>query len=336
MDISRYLAELIRNCEEVVVPGFGTFLKEEIPARYDRKSKTFFPPTEKIGFKSAHRTDDTLLHYIALQEEAPLKTIQDALEEYVSNLNELLHSTESIKIDALGTFAHTKNGFSFIADIQLASTKYYGLKPQEEIPHLYISPQEEVIEQAETIETVLEPIEDEEEEYEPAHKRNFLLIAALVLGLIAVLQVVYPDLLTYTSKKTEPMVLADTLTQKKDTLTKIDTVQTADTSILRKDSIQIILNKEEDILKNRFEIIIAAFGKRAETEVFLKQLESRGIKAYTLPNKPKELIKISVGGFNDEKAAATELKRIQAELSKSAWIYRVKPIKNQDNVSTTN
>ena len=322
MDISRYLAELIRNREELVVPGLGTFFKKEIPARFDIETQQFLPPVEKIEFKIEFRQDDTLLHYIAQHEKTSLESINEFLEEYVSNLNDLLHSTESIKIDALGTFEQTKGGFSFLADQNLISNKYYGLKPQPELNHAVRETLTEEIKQEEVFEEELE-----ESQAESFGKRNLLLILAIILCLIAVLQVIYPDSFTTAPENKANVVLADTLKHTQDTIAPVDTLNSTDSIIVKKDTTEINPTSAANILENRFEIIIAAFGKRAEADDFLKQLSKRGIKAYTLPNKSKEFIKVSVGGFADEQAAANELKRIQSEISKSAWIYRVKPIK---------
>ncbi len=321
MDISRYLAELIRNREELIVPGLGTFYKQEIPARFDEETQQFLPPVEKIEFKTEFQQDDTLLDYIALHEKTSKESIKEFFEEYISNLNDLLHSTESIKIDTLGTFEQTKGGFLFIADQNLISNKYYGLKPQPELNHAIREIFTEEIKQ-EVFEEELE-----ENETESSGKRNFLMILAIILCLIAVLQVIYPDFLSTTPDIKANVVLADTLTQTRDTIAPVDTLKRIDSTLVKKDTTAINPTKPENVSENRFEIIIAAFGKRAEADDFLKQLSKRGIKAYTLPNKSKEFIKVSVGGFADKQAAANELKRIQSELSKSAWIYRVKPIK---------
>jgi hypothetical protein len=43
-----------------------------------------------------------------------------------------------------------------------------------------------------------------------------------------------------------------------------------------------------------------------------------------------------VGTFTDEATATAELQKIHQNLAKNAWIYRVKPLKTKENVSTTN
>lgn len=321
MDISRYLAELIRNREELVVPGLGTFFKQEIPARFDEETQQFLPPAEKIEFITDFQQDDVLLNYIAQHEKTSLESINEFVEQYVNNLNELLNSTESIRIDALGTFEQTKGGFLFVADQNLISNKYYGLKPQ---PELNNTPREVLVEEIEQEES---EVELEDNQTESHGKRNFLLILAMILCLIAILQVIYPDFISTTPEPITNVVLADTLKQTQDTIAPVDSLGNTDTTLVKKDTTEINLKTSENVLGNRFEIIIAAFGRRAEADDFLKQLNKRGIEAYTLPNKSKEFIKVSVGGFEDEQAATNELKRIQSEISKSAWIYRVKPKK---------
>ena len=133
MDISSYIAEYIRENPKLIIPGLGTFTKEQVPARFDAANDRFLPPSERIVFSSSYSDDLALQKFICTAENAKPKAVAQFIEQYVSNLIDLLATTEEIKIDALGTFKRTSTKLTFKADESLASNaSYFGLKPQKE------------------------------------------------------------------------------------------------------------------------------------------------------------------------------------------------------------
>jgi nucleoid DNA-binding protein len=115
MDISSYIAEYIRENPKLIVPGLGTFTKEQVPARFDAANNRFLPPTERIVFSSSYSDDVALQKFICTAEKAKPKAVAQFIEQYVSNLIDLLATTEEIKIDALGTFKRTSTKLTFKA-----------------------------------------------------------------------------------------------------------------------------------------------------------------------------------------------------------------------------
>lgn len=315
MDISRYLAAFIKEQKEVNVPGLGTFYRQQVPAKYDAANNRFLPPAEHIHFKNTFTEDTSLVHYISKAENTEPKSVAYFLEQYVSNLNDLLANTEQIKIDALGSFEKTKTGYTFEANEDLMPATYYGLKPQNEIGDQNNS------------QMIVE--EDEEEEDFPKQanfKKNILLILIIILAGFAALQFLQPQWLYSLKKLISPKTQNTVPLTTPDTLAKISNTAIADTS-----SVKVIDTLSTSALSAApsYEIIVAAFSKRTEADQYIEQLKSKGFEAHVLEPKAREYFKISTGTFTDEKAAQTELKRIQTELSASAWIFHVKPIKNQ-------
>lgn len=334
MDISRYLAELIRSKRELVVPGLGKFYREQIPASYDANSQSFLPPAERIVFKNEAVEDGTLVQHISQSENISINAAKKLLEEYTSNLHDLLSNTELIKIDQLGSFEKSENGFAFEADPGLVSNPYFGLKPQSEPSTATQIAVENIVSVNETADKVEMAEEESEEEISSGSKGKIgLLILAVLLSIIAGLQVFYPqafDLLRPEQPENNQTMIPPVQT---DTIPVIDTT-VLDSSLVT-DTPKVIA---APIISDAptYEIVIAAFGKRSEADNFMQQLAQRGITARALPNRKKEYIKISVGSFSDQQQAQQELQRIQRELSKGAWIYKVKPLKQTINVSPTN
>lgn len=323
MDISRHLAVLIKEKKRVIVPGLGTFYKVQLPAKYDSASESFLPPTERIDFKPEFVADQTLLNFISRFEDTDPASVNPFLQEFVNNLNDLLNSTELIKIDALGTFEKSGNSFLFEADDTLKNNPaYFGLKPQKETKITASASNLKAVDEEEE-----EEIDFEEGiEYQNSGKKKALFVLILVLIAFAAIQIFYPNFWSATNKP-EPAI-----TKAPEPIIKIDSVQAIDSSAV-KDSSNVL--KTDTIAApaiqtpttTTYEIVVAAFGKRSEADAFIKQLAGKGITARALPNRTKEYIKISTGSFTDQKLAEAELKRIQTELSKGAWMYKIKPLK---------
>ncbi|MFM6953981.1 MAG: SPOR domain-containing protein [Sphingobacteriaceae bacterium] len=347
MDISRYIAEYIKENPNLIVPGLGTFSKESVPARFDAPNNRFLPPSERIVFSSTFSDDVALQKFICKAENAKAKAVAQFIEQYVSNLIDLLATTEEIKIDALGTFKRTSTKLTFKADESLASNaSYFGLKPQKEKSGIQ-APLEDITpitEEAPTIEIpaeepLAENLEEEAEEVVGSTKGKKIVLILLIVALSALagLQIYCPSFLTnlWNSQAVAPKPVLDTLSTKADTTLAIDTTFVSDSTALKTDSLAQAI-PTATVTAPSFEIIIAAFHKQSEADEFMKQLSSRQINAHILQTKKGGLLKISVGSFSDETTANTELQRIHKDLAKNAWIYRVKPLKTNTNVSTTN
>ncbi len=349
MDISSYIAEYIRENSKLIVPGLGTITKEQVPARFDAANDRFLPPSERIVFSSSYSYDLSLQKFICTAENAKPKAVAQFIEQYVSNLIDLLATTEEIKIDALGTFKRTSTKLTFKADESLASNaSYFGLKPQKEksgikasieIEEVYpvpeVAPITEIPEEAPSIEI---PEQEEEEEVRGSSKlkKSILILLILALSALAGLQIYCPSLLghLWNAPATASNPVLDTLTTKADTMLKADSTLQNDTTALKPDSVAPATVVPPTLPS--FEIIVAAFHKQSEADEFIAQLAARQINAHIIQTKKGGLLKISVGTFTDEATATAELQKIHQNLAKNAWIYRVKPLKTKENVSTTN
>jgi cell division septation protein DedD len=347
MDISSYIAEYIRENPKLIVPGLGTFTKEQVPARFDSANDRFLPPTESIVFSSSYSDDVALQKFICTAEKAKPKAVAQFIEQYVSNLIDLLATTEEIKIDALGTFKRTSTKLTFKADESLAnSTSYFGLKPQKEklgieIPVEEVTPipEEAPITEIPTEEPIPELEEEEIEEIKGSSKFKKAVLIVLILALSAVvgMQIYCPNLLSqlWNAPVAASKPVIDTHITKTDTTFNAENTLKSDTTALKPDSLAPLASAIPSTLPS-FEIIVAAFHKQSEADEFITQLAARQINAHILQTKKGGLLKISVGTFTDETTAANELQKIHQNLAKNAWIYRVKPLKTKENVSTTN
>lgn len=346
MDISRYIVEYIQEHPKLIVPGLGTFYKEEIPAQFDAAKNTFLPPSEKILFKSEYSNDSTLQQFIASKEKAKAKSIQQFIEQYVHNLTDLLANTEEIKIDGLGTFTKKRNKLHFSADKNLArSNTFFGLKPLKDLAEPSIDEvQTQVVEeptpstlaeQEVVLSTAIE-VEEQEEPSSGTFKKVLLFILILLLTTLAIVQSFFPSYLDvlWNKPSTEKNPI-DTLSTAINSIPAPDTTAVVDTMSIAADS-TITSTAIAKPSEPSFEIIVAAFHKQSEADEFIQQLATRNIQAHAIQTKKGGLLKISIGTYANEQEASAALEKTHKELAKNAWIYRVKPIKTEQNVSITN
>lgn len=60
MDIAVYIRELLLDHDCVILPDFGGFIGNYVPAHYD-SSNNFYPPTKQISFNKQLCHNDGLL-----------------------------------------------------------------------------------------------------------------------------------------------------------------------------------------------------------------------------------------------------------------------------------
>lgn len=342
MDISRYIVEYIQEHPKLIVPGLGTFYKEDIPARFDATQNSFLPPSEKVSFKAEFSADSALQQFIATKETAKPKSIAQFIEQYVSNLNDLLANTEEIKIDGLGTFTKKRNKLHFLADKNLKNNAaFFGLKaiketaPFEPIPQesIAVVEPEEPVEEPKLVEeeaNTIPHINEEEQEEEPTSgglKKALLFILIVILTGLAIVQSFFPSYLdAFWPQTTAEKIQVDSLQQQANPVTALDSTVNVDSTVTQTDT-ALVPTPTSDSIEPSFEIIVAAFHKQSEADEFIQQLAGRGIQAHSIQTKKGGLLKISIGTFSNEQSANEALQKTHTELAKNAWIYRVKPIK---------
>ncbi len=365
MDIGFYIADLLREKDEVNVPGLGTFTKVRIAGSYDSSGSVFSPPSYHLSFdKNDKSTSDhrLLTNFISNQKNLSLSSAEYFIEKFAAQFSELLGSAGFAEIKPLGTIRKENDELHFEPlDTLKIEGNFYGLKPVHDrktivnlIPSEPAKQQEILVAEDQDIERteVSEEIEvsEETEEIEETGKRNGLkLVLAILLPLIlagaALLYyfnpIVHAEIEKFRSgifpdKKQSPapapvteaiIPAADSTLSTADTLSNVqDTLQLNTDNPPQSSADQVQAAVPDEAIT--FEIIGAAFASKKEAETYISQLASRDIKAKIVDNMPGRMIKISLGSFNDEVSARVELARIHKELNKEAWIARIKPPKN--------
>ncbi len=349
MDVSPYIAELLRHNDEVNVPSLGTFHKQRKAAFYDPLLQGFFPPSHGLAFQE---TEDNanLAQFISKQKSVSANTANYFIDKFVAQTKSQLEIYGYAEIESLGTLKRAGEGYIFIDAVNFDEEgDYYGLEPVQQLPELEnpagaIAATED--EQPKNIGSVEEDDPEASFEIETAEVRRMsgatklVLIAASLILIGVVSYLIYPQAFEVFRQKNQlPAREAEDRQAVKalPVKTMADSVAEADTIYQElakegfevekpRDTIEVSTQAQTVITPEvSFEIIGAAFARKADADRFVKQLTDKGVYAKIVENMPGSKLKISLGSFNTETAAQQELIRVKKELNKDAWIARVKP-----------
>ncbi len=368
MDIGFYIADLLRNQDEVSLPGLGTFTKERVAGSYDISSNSFRPPSYQVSFNRKLNDFNSLSEHISAKKNLSPSSAEYFVKKFTSALLDLLQTSGTAEVKPLGIIRQNEDNITFEASSSFnVAGKFYGLKPIAEIkdplpPSVIETSPQGGNDSGPLTEPVSPPkgsfIEDfiagqgseeqeEEEEYveEPRGSRTLLVILGAVLLVIITTALLYlfnpaaqtmlNGLFSGTTSAVYPAQVPDTNT-KATTPVLTDSVNAQATAVqkIATDSLASPIpapaeGEREAVEITTYEIVGATFGKRSEAENYIKTMKGKGIQARILENMPGTLYKVSLASFPDYKTAQNELNRIVKEVEKSAWTTKYKSKKIQ-------
>lgn len=355
MEIGLYIAELLGEQDEVSVAGLGTFFKERVAGTFDKPSNLFYPPSYHLSFKKDVFSFSGLSEYISRKRNFSISTSEELIKKFSETILNVLNGSDAVEINHLGSFYKINDQLTFKpSDSFGIADKFYGLKPIPEHNITVVSLQENDLKAALTeSRSQVESEEPEQELFEEAPKAR--LVPILVISILAIIASLFAlfyfdksfnhfvkDILSPKVKPAaviEPIIdtsaasvgLSDSIANPPDSSgTKKASIPEETKANLDSKPVDPSLEVKipaanQDI---SYEIIVAAFSRKVDAEKYIKEMDSKGIKAKIVENLPGKMLKISLGTFTEEEAATLELNRIQKEINKDAWIARVKPLKN--------
>ena len=105
MDIKAFIRELLFDHDCVIIPGFGGFIGNYSPARYDKASGLFYPPVKMISFnRNLSHNDGLLIGRISQARGVNYGDSRHMVEEFSLELNKCLARGEKVIFDHIGTF----------------------------------------------------------------------------------------------------------------------------------------------------------------------------------------------------------------------------------------
>lgn len=118
--LSKMIQKIVLTSDEVTLPGFGSFVVEEVPAFFSNKGYTINPPYRKIAFRPHQGNDILLVEAFAAIEKLSVQEARKKLESFLSEMREVLKTKKTVVLPGLGKFRATKeNNFFFVCEESL-------------------------------------------------------------------------------------------------------------------------------------------------------------------------------------------------------------------------
>lgn len=305
MKLATYISDLLYRYDCVIIPNFGGFVTNEISAKVNHFTHTFYPPKKQITFNSHLKNNDGLLaNYVASVEKIPFNDAVSKIENVVMQWNKNL-ATESVEIHNVGIIFKNKDSkliFEPTSSINYL-TSSFGLNS-------FNSPAIKRLDYNSKA-AKLEPIVPIIKESENKRKIPVLLkYAATAAILFAVGSFGWN---TYNNHQYEQQLLAEK--QQQEALEK--KIQEA-TFVIQNPLPAITLNVAKEV--QNYHIIAGAFREPANAQKKVNQLIKKGFDAQILGVNKWNLTQVSYASYADKFDALKNLRKIKRTDSSDAWL----------------
>ncbi|MDB5119113.1 MAG: Sporulation domain protein [Sphingobacteriales bacterium] len=350
MDIAIYIAEFLRQNDEVSLPGIGTFFKQRINGYFDSKKNTFIPPRQFLAFRVSDKENIFLAEYLVKIKNISEASANYFISKYAEKVKDFLSTSGKMEMTELGILKKTLTGFQFepSKDFKFAND-FFGLKEVSEIielklpAHSPLNVEEKPALPKEVVKN--DPIEEPVvEEYSRTNNSKYYIpLSILVLvGLGVLLYTYYPQFSS--SFKLPPIkkqvdTLPETKSDELSDTAKFDTVNVVKSPVIDTSKATDSIPKADSIKNNTlavdtvsdkkitFEIIASSLNRQSDAEQLVKNYKKMGLdgKIVYANEKRKNKILISIGSFSDRESAQKELTNVKKNVEKGAYIYIKKP-----------
>lgn len=116
----------------VIIPGFGGFILNYVPAAIDKTTCLFHPPARRLSFnRNLNHNDGLLAGTLSRETGVSYTEAREQVDQYVAGIRDRLTKGEPVEIEQIGVFrANQEGGIQFEPD---ATTNYYlgsyGMEP---------------------------------------------------------------------------------------------------------------------------------------------------------------------------------------------------------------
>lgn len=301
MTTANYISDLLYRYECVIVPNFGGFVTNEISAKVNHFTHTFYPPSKQLTFNSHLQNNDGLLvNYAAAAKNISYSEALEVIEKEVVEWK-LLMNVEVLELENIGSFKLNKERkliFEPSNSLNYLSSSF-GLGS-------YVSPAIKRVVYKEKIKQ-LEPFSTEETKRKTPIFIKYAATAAILFALGTVGWNEY-------QKKEYNSLVAQAEQQQK----KVEkTIQEA-TFVIANPLPAITLNVIKETYN--YHIIAGAFRTPENAEKKLQQLLEKGYNAKILGVNKWNLTQVAFESFTSEEEAINKMRIIHKTESQDAWL----------------
>ncbi len=110
MNLAVYLTDLLKTNDCVIIPDFGGFIANYLPAVSNPQGDQFYPPVKELIFNGKLKKNDGLLvNYISEREGIGYLEARKIISEFVSECMFRLENGEKIEFEQIGSLRYDSN-----------------------------------------------------------------------------------------------------------------------------------------------------------------------------------------------------------------------------------
>ena len=306
MTLSSYISDLLYRYECVIIPDFGAFLTQHVPAKVHETTQAFYPPRKVISFNKQLQSNDGLLaDYIAKSEgiyyDEALKKIK-AFTSYINNQLELEGHVSIANVGELALDANQKLQFEPYNKVNYLLDSF-GLAP-------FVSPiikRETYIEQAASLE------KNSTLQLSTAHNVSRLYFKYAAVGIMAFALSGLGALGWYGNE-----VKAHNFTKKQKANSLVENRIQEATFIISNPLPSVTF--EMAMTSGNYHIIAGAFRIKENALRKVSQLKKLGYEARNIGANKYGLHQVVYSSHDDRISAIKQLRLVQKEENEDAWM----------------
>ncbi|MCC5923694.1 MAG: SPOR domain-containing protein, partial [Crocinitomicaceae bacterium] len=112
MEIKALIAELLYQTNCLVLPRFGGFIANQLPAKYDDQLRQFQPPSRVFNFNAnVTNNDGFLIHALANKLGVPYQDAEKRVHAFLLEVKFDLDQGKRVTLDSVGFLVKNKDGF---------------------------------------------------------------------------------------------------------------------------------------------------------------------------------------------------------------------------------
>ena len=305
MTLATYISDLLYRYECVIVPNFGGFVSNEISAKVNHFTHTFYAPSKQLTFNVNLQNNDGLLaNYIALSQNVSFSKATEFINKEVEAWKKVLKN-ETLAVENIGTFTLNTNGNYIFEPVNTVNylTTSFGLNSLDS-PAIKRLEYKQKVKYLETIAPVLPTKESTRKTpvFIKYAASAAILFALGTLGWNEYQKTEYNNLVVEAEKQQQ----------------QVDKSIQEATFVISNPLPAITLNVAKQTYN--YHIIAGAFREPANAEKKLTELIEKGYNAKILGVNKWNLTQVSYMSSNSKNEAINTLNKIKRSISKDAWL----------------
>ncbi len=313
MRLPEYICELLYRYNCVIIPEFGAFLTQRIPATISNKEQLFYPPKKKLSFNNQIINNDGLLaNYIAKHEGISFENANYKIKQFIQEITNELSAKGTISFAEIGSFTMNQEKNLIFEPKHTVNylTESFGLttlKTTEITREQVLANEKDVI-------TLI----SDKESNAPKKGGYFLKYAAvgvLLLGISGIaLNSHKKSIDTY---NTEQYVKAESAVNKH--------LQSASFVFEVEDVLPtIVMEIEKPKEQINYHIVAGAFREYTNATKKLKQLSNQGFEPTYVGKNKYGLHQVAYQSFSNKNEAINYLNHLKKTKNPTAWLLTLK------------